>query len=177
MSLVTPGVPDDPRLFGSGECLDSAVSGQKKKMNLHIRRQVLVLVTLFLFLTPTSVLPLSTAHASTRRILNVYVRLPSKVRSVDYILTMQQRSKTSRWADISQVAPCYSAVRVECNSRIEDPGPIPAVPGRRTKQGAYYRFVFIDLPSGTYRFTGNGYFNSDGIKVVPFTTKAYRITR
>jgi hypothetical protein len=145
----------------------------------HTQRRALTFGTVLLLLTTPSMIDLSPAHASTRRVLNVYVRLPPEVKSVDYVLTMQQRNKTGKGTYISHVAPCYKPARLECTeSRIEDPGPIlPALSGQRTKQGAYYRFVFVDLPSGTYRFTGNSYYNSDGIKVVPFTTKPYRITR
>jgi hypothetical protein len=145
----------------------------------HPRRRVLTFGTVLLLLTTPSTIQLSPAHASTRLVLNVYVRLPKEVKSVDYVLTMQQKGKTGKWMYISRVAPCYKPVRVESTeSRIADPGPILTdVPGRRTKDGAYYRFVFMDLPSGLYRFTGNSYYNSDGIKVVLFTTKPYRITR
>lgn len=116
------------------------------------------------------------ATAARRRILNVHVRLAAKIASVDWYLTMQQRSRGGGWTDISKVAPCYRNATAMCTeSRIEDPGSgVPALPGLRTKNGAYYRFVFNGLAAGTYRFTGLAYYLHDAVGV-PFKTQIYRI--
>ena len=143
------------------------------------RRYIHTLVALLAGLTLAAVIAQSPAEAAAprRRILNVYVSLPSKIESVDWYLTMQQRRSNGEWTNVSKVAPCYLNASSTCNeSRVEDPGSaIPALPGLRTKSGAYYRFVFGDLAAGTYRFTGNGYYHLDGAGV-PFKTQIYRTT-
>jgi hypothetical protein len=146
----------------------------------HIRFRYAIAM-LSLALAASSSVMHSPAGAVTvrRRVLNVNIALPSKIVSVDYMIIMQQRTKGGQWTDLSKVVPCYDPTRSECReSRIIDPGPnLPAVPGQRTKTGAYYRFVFEDLPAGSYRFVGNSYYLIDSVRqAAPFKSRSYRTT-
>ena len=139
-----------------------------------------VYAVLLAIATSMGAIPSPVDAAKTHRsVVNVSVVLPARVGSVDYVLRMQRRASSGQWVDVSKVSPCYDPTRAECQeSRIADPGTIvPAVPGLRTKDGAYYRFIFNDLPAGTYRFVGSGYYSVDGVQhIVPFQTRAYRTT-
>ena len=142
------------------------------------RRYMHAVVALLTALTGATLLAHTPVDAAgRRRVLKVHVGLPSKIESVDWYLTMQRRSSSGGWTDISIVAPCYRNATAVCNeSRVEDPGSVvPALPGLRTQNGAYYRFVFNGLAAGTYRFTGFAYYHLDSVGV-RFKTQIYRTT-